>query len=61
MRNELFNLTLLATLVPARQHRLQDRRTSSKEAQVWMDQRLTGAAWQVVWGSLGTQVGTGQS
>lgn len=61
MRNELLNLTLLATLMPARRHRLQDRRTSSKEAQVQMDQHLTRAAWNVAWGSLGTQVGRSQS
>ena len=61
MRNELFNLTLLATPAPARRHRLQDRRTLSKEAQVRMSQHVTDAAWHVVWGSLRTQVGRGQS
>ena len=61
MRNKLFNLTLLTIPVPAHQHRLQDRRTSSKEAQVCTGQCPTGAAWHVVWVSLGTQTGRGQS
>lgn len=57
MRNELFNLTLLATLVPACQDRFQDRRTS----QVRMGQCVTDAAWHMGWASRGTQVGRGQS
>lgn len=61
MRNELFNLTLLATPMPACQHRLQDRRTLFKEDQVWMGQCVTDAARHMVWGSLGTQVGRSQS